>query len=289
MKTNGELGFVITAKGDTITGMKQRILDGAYIGATLLVAILLFTIADHAVHGIQDTWAVPDYYFRNKIPFGLLWAVVGYALSLRFRTVLARALVVAGVVSVTLQTRYFLEGYPSDFVFLFLLIHFAILLVLFTGVFAVFRSVNSTSIKSMKKLLISLLVLAVVGGAAYVFVFKSPGPGNGYASPTPRVSMSSTPVATTAPTPIPVPSGASINISNFAFTPATLSVKVGTTVTWTNNDSAPHTITSDVGSALKSPTLSTGQSYQVTLTSLGTVSYHCSIHPSMKGAIVVTK
>ena len=84
--------------------------------------------------------------------------------------------------------------------------------------------------------------------------------------------------------------GNTINIKNFAFDPSSLTVKSGTVVTWTNNDGASHAIVSDTGSpvAFSSDSLSTGASYSFTFTQQGMYSYHCSIHPSMKGTIVVT-
>jgi plastocyanin len=56
-----------------------------------------------------------------------------------------------------------------------------------------------------------------------------------------------------------------------------------------NNDGAPHAIASDAGSpaAFSSDSLSTGASYTFTFTQTGTYTYHCSIHPSMKGTILV--
>ncbi|MHB8162895.1 MAG: cupredoxin domain-containing protein [Methanoregula sp.] len=94
--------------------------------------------------------------------------------------------------------------------------------------------------------------------------------------------------------PVPAPTTAtggenSIAIKNFAFNPSPLTVKVGTVVTWTNQDSTPHTIVSDTGSPVQfsSDTLPDGASYSFTFNQAGTYPYHCSIHPSMKGTIVV--
>jgi plastocyanin len=66
-------------------------------------------------------------------------------------------------------------------------------------------------------------------------------------------------------------------------------VKTGTTVTWMNNDGAPHTIVSEAGSpaTFSSESLSTGASYSFTFAQPGTYTYHCSIHPSMKGTVIV--
>ncbi len=96
------------------------------------------------------------------------------------------------------------------------------------------------------------------------------------------------PSATTTP-PAFAGGGNSITIKNFAFDPPALTVKAGTVVTWVNNDQAPHALASDTGSpaAFLSDTLSPGASFTFTFTRPGTYPYHCSIHPSMKGTILV--
>jgi plastocyanin len=78
-----------------------------------------------------------------------------------------------------------------------------------------------------------------------------------------------------------------ITIQNFAFSPATLTVPVGTTVTWTNKDSAGHTVTSDTGAWSDSGTLDTGKSFSFTFKKAGKFTYHCAIHPSMTATIIV--
>ncbi|HJQ42750.1 MAG TPA: cupredoxin family copper-binding protein [Jatrophihabitantaceae bacterium] len=85
------------------------------------------------------------------------------------------------------------------------------------------------------------------------------------------------------------PSGVSVAIKNYAFSPATLSVGVGSTVTWTNDDTAPHTVTVSSGPVkFASPTLQKGDTYSFTFTTPGTYSYYCAVHPSMTGSVVVT-
>ncbi len=78
-----------------------------------------------------------------------------------------------------------------------------------------------------------------------------------------------------------------VNISGFAFSPSTLTISAGDTVTWTNMDSASHTITSDSGTELASSSISNGGTYSHTFNTKGTFGYHCSIHTTMKGTIVV--
>jgi len=84
-----------------------------------------------------------------------------------------------------------------------------------------------------------------------------------------------------------VSSGNNVKINNFVFSPATLTIKVGDSVTWTNNDNTQHTVTSDTGSELASSTLAKGQTYSHIFNTAGTYDYHCSIHTSMKAKIIV--
>jgi plastocyanin len=92
----------------------------------------------------------------------------------------------------------------------------------------------------------------------------------------------------TTPTPTPTTassSGNSVSIMNFSFSPNSLTVKVGTKVTWTNHDSVTHTVTANQGT-LNSP-VPPGSSFSFTFTKAGTYAYHCSIHPSMTATIIV--
>lgn len=78
-----------------------------------------------------------------------------------------------------------------------------------------------------------------------------------------------------------------VNIASFAFGPAAITVKPGTTVTWTQQDEDQHTVTANDGSFTSSP-LITGTTYTHTFTAPGTYAYHCSIHPFMHGTVVVS-
>jgi plastocyanin len=84
----------------------------------------------------------------------------------------------------------------------------------------------------------------------------------------------------------PAAAGADVKIDNFSFTPATLSVAVGTQVTWTNGDDIPHTIVTE-DKTIKSKVLDTDEKFTYTFDKPGTYSYFCSIHPKMKGTVVV--
>jgi len=73
-----------------------------------------------------------------------------------------------------------------------------------------------------------------------------------------------------------------------AFSPLSLSVKVGTTVTWKNNDGIAHTVTSNDGTSFNG-NLAAGGSFSYTTKTVGTFDYHCTIHPGMTGTLIVTQ
>jgi hypothetical protein len=79
--------------------------------------------------------------------------------------------------------------------------------------------------------------------------------------------------------------GGDVTIAGFAFSPASVTVHVGDTVTWTNNDGVSHTATS-VG-AFDTGVIASGATASATMTKAGTFTYHCAIHRSMTGTIVV--
>lgn len=84
----------------------------------------------------------------------------------------------------------------------------------------------------------------------------------------------------------PAAANAAVKIDNFVFGPQTLTVPVGTTVTWTNSDDIPHTSVSTDG-VFKSKVLDTDEKFSYTFTKAGTYPYYCTIHPKMTGQIVV--
>lgn len=86
----------------------------------------------------------------------------------------------------------------------------------------------------------------------------------------------------------PSSSANTVNIKSQSFQPATLNVPAGTTVTWNNQDSMQHTVTSDIQGLFDSGVIAPGKMFSSTLTAPGSYSYHCGIHPGIKGIIVVT-
>jgi plastocyanin len=96
----------------------------------------------------------------------------------------------------------------------------------------------------------------------------------------------------TARTAVAAPAAASsVAILGDSFSPGTLTVRAGDTVTWTNTDTTPgngHTVTSKGRGPLRSSSLSQGQTYSFTFTTAGSYPYYCAIHPDMTGSITVT-
>jgi plastocyanin len=109
--------------------------------------------------------------------------------------------------------------------------------------------------------------------------------------PSPTAAQSS---PTTAATATSQPSGTVANVKivekneKYMFDPATLTVKKGTQVVWTNMSDAPHTVTSDNATFNTSSNLSENQTFMFTFNTAGTFTYHCNIHPYMKATIMVT-
>jgi plastocyanin len=119
------------------------------------------------------------------------------------------------------------------------------------------------------------LVLAACGGGAQPAAAATAQPAAAAAAPTPTAAAPANPVATT-----------SVDIANFAFSPAVITVRAGATVTWANRDEDAHTV-AITGAAVSKP-LQNGDTYAHTFAQPGRYAYICTIHPSMRGMVVVT-
>jgi plastocyanin len=86
--------------------------------------------------------------------------------------------------------------------------------------------------------------------------------------------------------PVAKPATVAVQISMFAFAPKVLTIAPGTTVTWTNVDDEPHTVTA-VGGAFHSSALDTNDKYSFTFSRVGDYAYFCRLHPQMTGKIIV--
>lgn len=78
-----------------------------------------------------------------------------------------------------------------------------------------------------------------------------------------------------------------VTINNYTFMPATLTVHPGDTVTWTNQDSIPHTATALDGKTFDSGAIDPGSSWSFVFTKAGDYTYRCAIHPDMRGTVTV--
>jgi len=94
--------------------------------------------------------------------------------------------------------------------------------------------------------------------------------------------------ATEACAPSADPGTVSATIANFAFSPATITAKVGDVISWTNNDSAPHTATVKSDATCTTENLASGASGGIVFNAAGSYDYFCKIHPNMTGKIEVT-
>lgn len=140
-----------------------------------------------------------------------------------------------------------------------------------------------------KTLLIIIVVLLVVGGGWVLLQ------GSTTTVPTPTTIETETPAvdvtekieAKESPGEAMTDKEVAITIQNFAFSPKTVTVKKGTKVTWTNQDVASHTVTSDTGTELNSELLGKGESFSHVFNEAGTFAYHCTPHPNMQATVVV--
>ena len=98
------------------------------------------------------------------------------------------------------------------------------------------------------------------------------------------IAITDVPLASAAPAP---GADAAVTIDNFRFSPETLSIAKGATVTWTNHDDVPHVIVS-TAKAFKSPVLDTDGRYSRVFDAAGSFEYYCSLHPRMTGKVVVS-
>jgi plastocyanin len=100
------------------------------------------------------------------------------------------------------------------------------------------------------------------------------------------LALATKPLAQTPEAAAPITTAAEVRIDNFTFSPPTLTVTAGTTVTWVNGDDIPHTIAAKDRS-LRSKALDTDDRFSFTFTTPGEYDYFCSLHPHMVGKVVV--
>jgi len=150
---------------------------------------------------------------------------------------------------------------------------------------------NGTIIAVVAVALIAIIVGAVIANnrKSNTTTSTTPASPSSSTSSTSGSSSSQPPASSTDNPAGDSATSQSVAISSFAFDPATLTVKKGTTVTWTNKDSTAHTVTADSGTGPSSGHLSQGQTYSYKFDTVGTFKYHCAIHTDMTGTVTVTE
>jgi plastocyanin len=135
----------------------------------------------------------------------------------------------------------------------------------------------------MKKFLILVLALVIIIGVVLAVTKKS---NNNNSQP--NYNQNSSSQSNAQPNNSSSSNGA-IDIKNMMFTPSQISIQKGGTVTWTNHDTTTHTVIDDLSSAdgPHSGDIPPGGTYSFTFNKTGSFQYHCNIHPSMRGTIVV--
>jgi amicyanin len=146
-------------------------------------------------------------------------------------------------------------------------------------------------------ILVSVLAMGILAGCAGGKVVEPTSapeemPPMETAAANPAEEAATVEPTTSGPPAIAPPSvsgeGVEVEIEDFAYVPGTITIKVGTTVTWTNKDNVGHTATSDTG-VFDSGMLGKDSSYSYTFTTAGTYGYFCTPHPYMVATIVVTE
>jgi plastocyanin len=130
-----------------------------------------------------------------------------------------------------------------------------------------------------------VVVIVLVGGGIYLATRNTSNPTQPTASQDHQMNMAATDKTASAPV-----ATNSVTIANFAFSPANITVKKGTTVTWVNNDATAHTVTENDGqTGPNSGTMAKGARYTFTYDTIGTFQYHCTFHSEMVGTVTVTE
>ena len=141
--------------------------------------------------------------------------------------------------------------------------------------------------KNNKAIMIGIvLVILIIGGIALAMNGGSDNKTTS-STATPSTSSSSNQTASNSEATAVM----DVTIENYKFSPMSIKVKIGDTVTWTNNDSVHHSVIADTTSsdAPNGPLIGKGETYKFTFKKAGTYTYHCGPHPYMHGTVVVTE
>jgi plastocyanin len=158
---------------------------------------------------------------------------------------------------------------------------------------------SSNTSSSLVGIIVAILIVGAVASIGYYQVVVAPNQLNSSSTST-SGGLSTVTCPSSACVNVTIPSGASIpppgyagGTTTYGYSPDVVTVVIGVnnTVVWTNNDSAPHTVTSDTPGIFDSgstgPLTTQGGKYQFTFTKPGNYRYHCSFHAWMQGEIIV--
>jgi amicyanin len=139
-----------------------------------------------------------------------------------------------------------------------------------------------------KRAAIIIITVLILGAIVGILFMKNPAKAP---SETTNTNTTSTENQQSSESDIKPVATDNVEIKDFAYSPAAITVKKGTKVTWTNKDSTRHNVSPDNESAdfKASELLAQGQSYSVTFNTVGTFAYHCTPHPYMKASVIVTE
>jgi len=133
-----------------------------------------------------------------------------------------------------------------------------------------------------KRITVVIIAILILGAIAFGLTRNSNKANSNQNSPQNSATQSSQ--SSQAPT-----SANTVTIQNFAFLPGDITIKKGTTVTWTNNDSTAHSVNeTDNQKGPDSGDLNPGDKYSFTFDQTGTFKYRCNLHPEMLGTVTVT-
>lgn len=138
----------------------------------------------------------------------------------------------------------------------------------------------------MQKIIIAVVVAVILLGGGYYFLMNDGVTVDDVKTPVDETEGTVDNPKTGQEQTGPSASESRVVIKNFAFSPNALRIKAGTKVTWTNDDVAGHSVTSDTN-VFDSGVLSPGKSFERVFSQKGTFAYHCEPHPSMKGTVIV--
>lgn len=139
----------------------------------------------------------------------------------------------------------------------------------------------------MKKTPVIIIGAVVVVVAFVAIIAASAGKKDSMATGDSMSSNSSSSSQSNTPAPMDATATNAVTISNYMFGPTAVKVKVGDTVTWTNNDSVRHNVVGDDNELPEGKLIAKGETYSYTFKKAGVYNYHCSPHPYMKATVVV--